>query len=104
MLYLSLACGALALLVQAWCQARITVTQTSVVMVTEPVWASMFAVALWAEPLDARTVVGAGLVLTAAFLVLTARNRPVPPIDPLAVQPSPITVSPTHRSMHPPTH
>jgi drug/metabolite transporter (DMT)-like permease len=95
MLYLALGCGALAMLVQAWSQARITVSQASVVMVTEPVWASMFAVVIWSEALDLRTVLGAGLVLGAAFLVLTDRGHAVPVVDPLPVQPSPTDLS-TH--------
>jgi len=95
MLYLALVCGGLAMVVQAWSQARITVSQASVVMVTEPVWASMFAVLLWSEALDLRTVLGAALVLSAAVLVLTDRGRPVPVVDPLPVQPSP-TDFPNH--------
>lgn len=99
MLYLALACGGLALVVQAWSQARITVSQASVVMVTEPVWASVFAVVLWAEALDLRTALGAALVLGAAVLVLTDRGRPVPVADPLPVQPSP-TDFPNHEESH----
>lgn len=96
--YLALVCGGLAMVVQAWSQARITLTQASVVMVTEPVWASVFAVVLWSESLDLRTVVGAALVLAAAALVLTDRRHPVPVTDPLPVQPSPITLPSSEES------
>lgn len=89
MLYLALVCGGLAMVAQAWSQARISVAHASVVMVTEPVWASFFAVAFFAETLDARTILGALLVLAAAALVLTDRVQRLPAVDPLPVQPSP---------------
>lgn len=76
LLYLALAAGALAMFVQAWAQPRMGVAQASVVMVTEPVWAAIFAVAFWHEVLDARTLIGAALVLTAAALVLLDPRRP----------------------------
>ncbi|WP_415630046.1 DMT family transporter, partial [Nocardioides dubius] len=76
MLYLALAAGALAMFVQAWAQPRMGVAQASVVMVTEPVWAAVFAVAFWHEVLDARTLIGAALVLAAAALVLLDPRRP----------------------------
>ncbi len=96
MLYLALVCGGLAMVVQAWSQARITVSQASVVMVTEPVWASIFAVVLWSEALDLRTVLGAVLVLGAAVLVLAERGRPQSGAAdvPVAVM-APVPVQPT---------
>ncbi|MFS3128963.1 DMT family transporter [Nocardioides sp. Bht2] len=75
MLYLALAAGALAMFVQAWAQPRMGVAQASVVMVTEPVWAALFAVVFWQEVLDVRTMIGAALVLTAAALVLLDPRR-----------------------------
>ncbi|SNR69496.1 DMT family transporter [Blastococcus mobilis] len=69
-LYLSVVAGAVALLVQTWAQAHVGSAQAAVLMVLEPVWAAFFGFALWHESVDARTLIGGGLVLASMVLVV----------------------------------
>ena len=78
-LYMALAAGAGAMLVQTWAQAHLTATRAAIVMTLEPVFAAGFAVALGGEALTARMLIGGGLVLAAMYLVeLTPRRRKAP--------------------------
>jgi len=74
--YLAIVAGGGAMVAQAWAQARLSATQTSIVMVAEPVWATLFAVAFWGERNHGQTYVGATLILMATLVVLM---RPRPP-------------------------
>lgn len=76
LVYLAVVAGGGAMVAQTWAQARLSATQTSILMVTEPVWATLFAVVLWGERDPVRTYIGAVLILAATLAVLM---RPRPP-------------------------
>ena len=73
--YMALAAGAGAMLVQTWAQAHISATRAAIVMTTEPVFAAGFAVALGGELLTWRMVAGGVLVLAAMYVVELAPRR-----------------------------
>jgi drug/metabolite transporter (DMT)-like permease len=60
---------ALGFLGQTWAQAHLPPTRAAVVMTMEPVFAGVFGVAIGGDRLQARTVIGALLVLAAMYLV-----------------------------------
>ena len=68
LLWMALASGLLALLLQTWAQARMSATRAVVVMTFEPVFASLFAILAGQEPMTWRLLVGGGLALTAMLL------------------------------------
>ncbi|QKD79740.1 MULTISPECIES: DMT family transporter [Actinomyces] len=68
LLWMALASGLLALLVQTWAQARMSAVRAVVVMTFEPVFASLFAILAGQEPMTWRLLVGGGLALTAMLL------------------------------------
>jgi drug/metabolite transporter (DMT)-like permease len=74
-LYMALAAGAGALVVQTWAQAHLTATRAAIVMTTEPVFAAVFAVLLGGESLGPRVLLGGALVLAAMYLVELAPRR-----------------------------
>lgn len=75
-IYMALAAGAGAMLVQTWAQAHMPATRAAIVMTLEPVFAAGFAVALGGESLTWRMLLGGALVLLAMFLVeLLPRRR-----------------------------
>jgi drug/metabolite transporter (DMT)-like permease len=81
-LYMALAAGAGALVVQTWAQAHLTATRAAIVMTSEPVFAALFAVAFGGESLGFRVLLGGALVLAAMYLVelaprLRRRRAPV---------------------------
>lgn len=69
--------GGTAILAQTWAQARMSAESAAIILVLEPVWASLFAVVWWGESPGLRTVIGAGLVIAAAVVVVatSARDR-----------------------------
>jgi drug/metabolite transporter (DMT)-like permease len=67
-LYLAVVAGALVLVAQNWAQAHLTATRAAIVMTTEPVWASTFAILLGGEALSGRLLLGGPLVLAAMAL------------------------------------
>ena len=67
MLYLALAAGALAMVAQTWAQARLPAARAAIIMTTEPVFAALFGITLDGDPVTARFVLGAGLVLAAMY-------------------------------------
>lgn len=67
--YLALAAGLGALIVQSWAQARIDAARAVVIMALEPVFSALFAVTLGGETLTWRIVVGGGLILSASLIV-----------------------------------
>ena len=68
LLWMALASGLLALLLQTWAQARMSATRAVVVMTFEPVFASLFAILAGQEPMTWRLLVGGGLTLAAMLL------------------------------------
>ena len=73
--YMALAAGAGAMLMQTWAQAHLSATRAAIVMTTEPVFAAGFAVAFGGEALTWRMVGGGALVLAAMYLVELAPRR-----------------------------
>ncbi|TBR40279.1 MULTISPECIES: DMT family transporter [Dyella] len=76
-IYMALAAGAGAMLVQTWAQAHLSATRAAIVMTLEPVFAAAFAVMFGGEGLTWRMIVGGVLVLAAMYLVeLVPRRDP----------------------------
>jgi drug/metabolite transporter (DMT)-like permease len=67
-LYLAIAAGVVAVLVQTWGQSHLPAARAAIVMCMEPVWAAGFAVALTAQALTGRLVLG-GSSIVAGMLV-----------------------------------
>jgi drug/metabolite transporter (DMT)-like permease len=67
--YMALAAGAGAMLMQTWAQAHLSATRAAIVMTTEPVFAAAFAVMFGGEALTWRMLAGGALVLAAMYLV-----------------------------------
>lgn len=67
--------GGASILAQVWAQARLNAETAAIIMVLEPVWASLFAVLWWSESPDLRTIVGGALVVTASSIVIVASAR-----------------------------
>ena len=65
-LYMALAPGLLALLLQTWVQARTSSSSAAVMMATEPLFSAFFAVSLGGEQVTARLLVGGTCILGAA--------------------------------------
>ncbi|WP_266159884.1 DMT family transporter [Dyella silvatica] len=76
-IYMALAAGAGAMLMQTWAQAHLTATRAAIVMTLEPVFAAGFAVSLGSDVLTWRMLVGGALVLAAMYVVELAPRRPV---------------------------
>jgi drug/metabolite transporter (DMT)-like permease len=78
-LYLAVVAGTLAIIGQTWAQAHLPATRAAIIMTMEPVWASVFAVALGGESVSGRLLIGGPLVLGAMALaeapVARARQR-----------------------------
>lgn len=75
LIYMALAAGAGAMLVQTWAQSHMPATRAAIVMTLEPVFAAGFAVALGGESLTWRMLAGGALVLAAMYLVELAPRR-----------------------------
>lgn len=65
LLYMAFVAGLGALVLQTWAQSRIPATSAAVVMTTEPLFATVFAVAFGGDRLTSRLLLGGGLVLLA---------------------------------------
>lgn len=66
--YMALAAGALAMVVQTWAQSQLDAPRSALLMTMEPVFAAGFAAAFGNETLGLRVVLGGGFVLTAMVL------------------------------------
>lgn len=75
--YMALVAGAVALVAQTWAQSQLSPTRSAIVMSMEPVFATLFAVALGGESLTTRMLLGGALVLAAMLLVELGPRRPV---------------------------
>lgn len=76
LLYLTIFCSAVALFLQIWAQAHVPAIESSVIMSTEPVWATTFAVLGGQETLTGRVALG-GLVMISAMLLAATASLPV---------------------------
>ena len=72
-LYLAIAAGVIAVLMQTWGQSHLPAARAAIVMCMEPVWAAGFAVALTAQALTGRLVLG-GTSILAGMLVAEVRT------------------------------
>jgi drug/metabolite transporter (DMT)-like permease len=59
-----------AFVIQTWAQARISATKVAVILTMEVVFAAIFSVALGAEPLTLRILVGGSMVLIAMIMIV----------------------------------
>ena len=74
MIYLAVFCGALTLLLQTWAQGHVEASKAAVIMCSEPLWATFFAILFGGESLTWLFAVGAVSILAAMYLVI----RPPP--------------------------
>jgi drug/metabolite transporter (DMT)-like permease len=65
-----------AFVVQTWAQARISATKVAVILTMEVVFAALFSVALGAEPLTLRIVLGGSMVLVAMVMIVQPKVTP----------------------------
>jgi len=72
MLYFAVVVGAAAEFGQLWAQARVESAKAAVLMVTEPLWAALFAVLFGGESVTWRLLAGGGLMIVA--MVLSVRS------------------------------
>ncbi|TYL46215.1 DMT family transporter [Nocardioides sp. BGMRC 2183] len=85
-LYMALIPGAAAMLAQTWAQAHLPATRSAIIMSSEPVFATFFAVLLGGEDLAPRMLLGGALVLTAMIVTeLVPRRRIEAEVTHLAV-------------------
>lgn len=85
-LYMALIPGAAAMLAQTWAQAHLPATRSAIIMSSEPVFATFFAVLLGGEELAPRMLLGGALVLTAMIVTeLVPRRRIEAEVTHLAV-------------------
>ena len=75
MLYLATFCGAAAIFLQTWAQGYVPATRASVIMCSEPLWATFFAILFGGEGLTIRFVIGAAAILAAMYVVIRAPGR-----------------------------
>lgn len=62
-----------AFIIQTWSQARISATKVAVILTMEVVFAALFSVALGAEPLTLRILIGGSLVLISMIAIVQPR-------------------------------
>ena len=65
-----------AFVVQTWAQARISATKVAVILTMEVVFAALFSVALGAEPLTLRIILGGSMVLIAMIMIVQPKVTP----------------------------
>lgn len=86
LVYMAVVVGALGLLAQTWAQAHLPPTRSAIIMSMEPVFASVFAVALGGEDATARLLIGGAMVLVAMIVVeLPSRRNRVGDVPHIAV-------------------
>ena len=66
-----------AFVVQTWAQARISATKVAVILTMEVVFAALFSVALGAEPLTLRILLGGSMVLIAMIMIVQPKVTPI---------------------------
>jgi drug/metabolite transporter (DMT)-like permease len=70
MMYLAVLCGALTLLIQTWAQGLMDATKAAVIMCSEPLWATFFAILFGGERPGWMFALGAVAILGAMYLVI----------------------------------
>jgi len=75
MLYFGIIVGAITEFGQFWAQARVPATLAAVLMVTEPLWATVFALLFGGETLTTRLVIG-GLLMITAMVISVWASKP----------------------------
>ena len=70
MIYLAILCGAVALLVQTWAQGHLEASKAAVIMCSEPLWATFFAILFGGERPTWLFAIGAAAILSAMYLVI----------------------------------
>jgi len=70
MLYFAVLCGAVALLVQTWAQSHLEASKAAVIMCSEPLWATFFAILFGGERPTWLFALGAATILLAMYLVI----------------------------------
>ena len=65
-----------AFVIQTWSQARISATKVAVILTMEVVFAALFSVALGAEPLTWRIIIGGSMVLVAMIMIVQPKVTP----------------------------
>ncbi len=65
-----------AFVIQTWSQARISATKVAVILTMEVVFAALFSVALGAEPLTLRILLGGSMVLIAMIMIVQPKVTP----------------------------
>jgi len=78
MIYLAVICGALTLLIQTWAQSHVEPSTAAVIMCSEPLWATFFAIIFGGEHLTWIFAVGACAMLVAMYLVVRPPGRADP--------------------------
>ncbi|MCL2490680.1 MAG: DMT family transporter [Propionibacteriaceae bacterium] len=77
MIYFATIVGAGTEFAQVWAQARVEASKAAVLMVTEPLWAAVFAVLFGGELVTGRLLAGGGLMIV-AMLVAVRASPPAP--------------------------
>ncbi|MEQ6901185.1 DMT family transporter [Nocardioides sp. YIM 152588] len=86
LVYMALIPGAAAMLAQTWAQAHLPATRSAIIMSSEPVFATFFAVLLGGESMTTRMLLGGALVLVAMVVTeLVPRRRVEAEVTHLAV-------------------
>lgn len=75
MLYFAIIVGAVTEYAQFWAQVRVPAALAAVLMVTEPLWATVFAIAFGGESLTTRLVIG-GLLMVSAMVLSVWASTP----------------------------
>ncbi|MDR2974560.1 MAG: DMT family transporter [Propionibacteriaceae bacterium] len=75
MVYLAVFCGAITLLLQTWAQSHVEPSKAAVIMCSEPLWATLFAMAFGGERPTWLFAIGAAAILAAMALVIRHPTR-----------------------------
>lgn len=70
LIYLATICGAVSILVQTWAQGHMDASKAAVIMCSEPLWATFFAVLFGGEYLTWMFAIGAVAILASMYLVI----------------------------------
>lgn len=68
LIYMAMAASIGTMFLQTWAQARMSATRAAIIMTFEPVFATVFAIALGGEVLTARLLVGGAFILVAMLI------------------------------------
>ncbi|OKL48631.1 hypothetical protein BM477_05345 [Boudabousia marimammalium] len=63
--YMAVVAGLMAMIIQTWAQQRLSATSVALTFSLEPVFASVFAIMIWGEPLTSSLIWGGLLILLA---------------------------------------